>query len=198
MALPCDHTAGTAPGFPYPRAMVADNDLALGRIIDAHSHSKFWKNTVVLITEDDSQDGWDHVSAYRTVGLILSPYTRSGKVVSTEYNQTSIIRTIEQILGIPPMNIEDATARPMFDAFSDKPDFTPYTFVKNSIPLNEMNPSLSALSGIQKRYAEASLAMSKLGIDAGNDDLLNRIIWSSVKKDKHYPAKYAGKKDNED
>ncbi len=197
MALPDDHTAGTAPGFPTPRAMVADNDLALGKIIDALSHSRFWKNTVVFITEDDSQDGWDHVSAYRTVGLILSPYTRNGKVVSTQYNQTSFIRTIEQILGIPPMNIEDATAKPMFDAFSDKPDFTPYTYVKNIIPLNEMNPYLSSLSGKQKSYAQASLAMSKLGIDMGNDDLLNRIIWSSVKKDKVYPVKYAGKEDND-
>lgn len=198
MALPDDHTAGTAPGFPTPRAMVADNDLALGKIIDALSHSRFWKNTVVFVTEDDSQDGWDHVSAYRTVGLILSPYTRNRKVVSTNYNQTSLIRTMEQILGIPPMNIEDATAKPMFNAFSDKPDFTPYTFVKNDIPLYEMNPALSALSGRQKRYAKASLAMSKLGIDMGNDNLLNHIIWTSVKKNKPYPAKFAGHEDNGD
>ncbi|HKI87582.1 MAG TPA: bifunctional YncE family protein/alkaline phosphatase family protein, partial [Draconibacterium sp.] len=198
MALPDDHTGGTAPGLPTPRAMVADNDLALGKIIDALSHSRFWKNTVVFITEDDSQNGWDHVSAYRTVGLIFSPYTRNGKVIDTEYNQTSFIRTIEQILGIPPMNIEDATAKPLFNAFSDKPDLTPYTFVKNIIPLNEMNPSLSSLNGRQKHYAEASLAMSKLGIDMGNDDLLNRIIWSSVKENKAYPVKYAGKEDNDD
>ncbi len=199
MALPDDHTAGTAPGFPTPRAMVADNDYALGRIIDALSHSKFWKNTVVFITEDDSQNGWDHVSAYRTVGMVISPYSRNGKVVSTNYNQTSMIRTIEQILGIPPMNIEDATAKPMFDAFSDKPDLTPYTAVKNNIPLNEMNPQLRALNGIQKRYALASAEMAKKGIDAGNDDLLNRIIWSSVEKNKAYPAQYAGKnKDHDD
>ncbi len=197
MALPNDHTAGTAPGFPTPRAMVADNDLALGKIIDALTHSRFWENTVVFITEDDSQDGWDHVSAYRTVGLIISPYTRNDKVVSTEYNQTSLIRTIEQILGIPPMNIEDATAKPMFNVFSDKPDLTPYTFVSNFIPLNEMNPPLSSLNGIQRHYAKASLEMSKLGIDMGNDDLLNHIIWSSVKKDKDYPAKYAGKDDKD-
>jgi hypothetical protein len=198
MALPDDHTGGTAPGLPTPRAMVADNDLALGKIIDALSHSRFWKNTAVFITEDDSQNGWDHVSAYRTVALIISPYTRNSKVVSTQYNQTSFIRTIEQILGIPPMNIEDATAEPMFDAFSNKPDFTPYTFVKNIIPLNEMNPSLSSLSGRQKRYAQASLAMSKLGIDMGDDDLLNRIIWSSAEKDKVYPSKYAGKDEDDD
>jgi phospholipase C len=152
----------------------------------------------VFITEDDSQNGWDHVSAYRTVGMVISPYSRNGKVVSTNYNQTSMIRTIEQILGIPPMNIEDATAKPMFDIFSDTPDFTPYTAVKNNIPLNEMNPSLRALTGIQKKYALASAEMAKKGIDAGNDDLLNRIIWSSVEKNKAYPAKYAGKNEDHD
>ncbi len=193
IALPDDHTAGTAPGFPTPRAMVADNDYALGRIIDALSHSKFWKSTVVFVTEDDSQSGWDHVSAYRTVGMVVSPYSRNGKVVSTNYNQTSMIRTIEQILGLPPMNIEDATGQPMFNVFSGKPDFTPYTALKNKIPLDEMNPALRALNGQQKRYAMASAEMAKKGIDAGNDDLLNRIIWSSVKKEKAYPAKYAGK-----
>jgi hypothetical protein len=109
-----------------------------------------------------------------------------------------MIRTIEQILGIPPMNIEDATAKPMFDIFSDTPDFTPYLAVKNNIPLNEMNPSLRALTGIQKKYALASAEMAKKGIDAGNDDLLNRIIWSSVEKNKAYPAKYAGKNEDHD
>ncbi len=196
MALPDDHTAGTAPGFPTPRAMVADNDYALGEIVQAVSHSRFWKNTVIFVTEDDSQSGWDHVSAYRTVGMVISPYSRTGKVDSTSYNQTSIIRTIEQILGLPPMNIMDATAKPMFDVFTNKPDFTPYKALKNEIPLNEMNPLLSTLKGKQKRFAMASAQMAKEGIDAGNDDLLNRIIWSSVKKNEAYPAKYAGKETN--
>ncbi len=127
MALPNDHTAGTSPQHPTPRAMAADNDVALGHIIAALSHSKFWQNTVVFVTEDDSQNGWDHVSAYRTVGMVISPYSRLGTVVSTDYNQTSMIRTIEQILGLPPMNIEDASAAPMFDVFTKHPDFTPYT-----------------------------------------------------------------------
>ena len=197
IALPDDHTAGTAPGHPTPRAMVADNDYALGQIVEAVSKSRFWKNTAIFVTEDDSQSGWDHVSAYRTVGMVISPYSRQGKVVSTAYNQTSLIRTIEQILGLPPMNIMDASAKPMRDVFSGNPDFAPYKALKNNIPLDEMNPQLRALSGKQKRFAIASLKMAKMGIDAGDDDLLNRIIWSSVKKPEPYPAKFAGKEHND-
>ena len=198
MALPNDHTGGTSPEHPTTRAMVADNDVALGQIIEAITKSKFWKNTVIFITEDDSQHGWDHVSAYRTVAMVISPYTKTGKVISTDYNQTSMIRTMEQILGLPPMNIEDATANPMFDVFSDKADFTPYHGLKNQIPLDEMNKPLSALKGEEKAYAKASALMAQKGIDAGDDDLFNRIIWSSVKKGKAYPAKYAGKDDDYD
>ncbi|MGZ3874830.1 MAG: bifunctional YncE family protein/alkaline phosphatase family protein, partial [Mucilaginibacter sp.] len=112
MALSADHTVGTRPGFPTPNAMVADNDLALGRIVEAVSKSRFWKNTVIFVTEDDSQAGWDHVSAYRTTGFVISPYSVLKRNVATNYNQTCIVRSIEQILGIPPMNIMDATALP--------------------------------------------------------------------------------------
>jgi len=110
IALPNDHTGGTRPGLPTPRAQVADNDLALGQIIEAISKSRFWDNTAIFVTEDDSQAGWDHVSAYRTVGMVASPYTHFDETNHTNYNQVSMIRTIEQILGIPPMNIQDATA----------------------------------------------------------------------------------------
>ena len=196
IALPDDHTAGTSSKHPTPRAMVADNDYALGLIIEALSKSKFWKNTVVFVTEDDSQSGWDHVSAYRTVAMVISPYSKQNKVISTDYNQTSMIRTIEQILGLPPMNIMDATATPMFDVFTDKPDYSPYGSLKNQIPLNEMNPPLTALNGKQKRYAIASELMAQKGIDAGNDDLFNKIIWSSVEPNEPYPARYAGEDDD--
>ena len=178
--------------------MAADNDLALGQIIEALSRSKFWRNTVVFVTEDDSQNGWDHVSAYRTVGMVVSPYSKLGRVVSTDYNQTSMIRTIEQILGLPPMNIEDATAQPMFDVFSDQPDFAPYTALKNQIPLNEMNPQKQSLKGKDKYFALASARLVQKGIDSGEDDLLNRIIWSSVKKNEKYPARNAGKAESSD
>jgi YVTN family beta-propeller protein len=191
IALPNDHTAVTAPKHPTPRAMVADNDYALGQIIDAISHSKFWKNTVIFITEDDSQNGWDHVSAYRTVGMVVSPYTHTGKVISTDYNQTSLIRTIEQILGLPPMNIEDATASPMFDVFDTVANMQAYTAIKNKIPLDEMNPDIKKLHGKKKKYAMLSSQIVKKGIDAADDDdLLNRIIWNACKPGKKYPSKY--------
>jgi len=197
MALPNDHTAGTSPNHPTPRAMVADNDLALGQIIEALTRSRFWKNTVVFVTEDDSQAGWDHVSAYRTVALVISPYSRLGKTVSTRYNQTSMIHTIEQILGLPPMNIEDATADLMTGAFSDTPDYTPYTHEKNRIPLDEMNPPATALTGKDLYFANESARLAARGIDAGEDDLMNRIIWHSFRREAPYPEHLAGKDDDD-
>jgi len=187
MALPSDHTAGTRPGFPTPRAMVADNDVALGRIIAALSHSRFWKNTVVFVTEDDSQDGWDHVSAYRTVGFVMSPYSRMGTTIHTNFNNTSLLRSIEQILGLPPMNQIDAAARPMFECFTDKPDFTPYEALPNSIALDEMNLPLQTLRGDALKYARQSLFSQFDKIDAGNDDMLNRILWFATMQGKPYP-----------
>ena len=198
LALPNDHTAGTAPGYPTPRAFVADNDLALGQIVEAVSKSKFWKNTVIFVTEDDSQNGWDHVSAYRTVGMVISPYSKTGKRISTNYNQTSMIRTIEQILGLPPMNIADATADPMFDVFTDKPDFKPYKHLKNKVPLDEMNPPLTALTGKDRHYAMESERLVSKGIDTGEDVLMNRIVWHAVKKGEKYPEKYAGNEEDDD
>ena len=198
LALPADHTAGTNPRFPTPRAMVADNDLALGRIIETLSHSKFWKNTVVFVTEDDSQAGWDHVSAYRTVGFVISAYSRKKEAVHAAYNQPSMVRTIEQILGIPPMNIEDAIAPTMDACFNDVPDFTPYTALKNRIPLDEMNPGLSSLNGKALHYAKKSMDPQFDHIDGGNDDLLNRILWFASRGGESYPARYAGEGDQDD
>ena len=197
MALPSDHTSGTRPGYPTPRAMVADNDLALGQIVEAVSKSRFWKNTVILVTEDDSQAGWDHVSAYRTVGFVISPYSRLKKTIHTNYNQTSMLRTVEQILGIPPMNQIDASASPMRDCFDSKPDFSPYTAVPNQIALNEMNPPLKALNGEALKYAKLSLLPEFDKIDSGRDDILNRIIWFATMGDRPYPAKYAGGDDDD-
>jgi hypothetical protein len=197
IALPNDHTAGTRPGFPTPRAQVADNDLALGRIIEAISHSRFWENTVIFVTEDDSQDGWDHLSAYRTVGLVISPYSRLRQTVSSYYAQPSMIRTIEQILGLPPMNIQDAIASPMFDCFAAVPDYTAYESVQNRIPLDEMNPSLTSLTGRALHYARQSLDPRFDHIDAGNDDMFNRILWFSARGKQPYPARFAGDADEE-
>ncbi|MDF3078719.1 MAG: beta-propeller fold lactonase family protein [Sphingobacteriaceae bacterium] len=187
LALPADHTAGMREGFPTPRAMVADNDLALGRIIEALTKSKFWDSTAVFVTEDDSQSGYDHVSAYRTTGFVISPYSHLEKTVHTNYNQTYIVRTIEQILGLPPMNVIDATALPMFDCFTDKANTVAYTTLKNNIPLDEMNKKTSSLTGKAKKYAMLSASPQFDHIDGGNDDLLNRILWFASKGNQPYP-----------
>ncbi len=198
IALPNDHTGGTRPGLPTPRAQVADNDLALGQIIEAISKSRFWNNTAIFVTEDDSQAGWDHVSAYRTVAMVASPYTHFNETNHTNYNQVSMIRTIEQILGIPPMNIQDATAMPMFNCFNQMFDDSPYSPVPNQIPLDEMNPDLSKLKGTALHYAKKSMHPQFDKVDAGNDALFNRIIWFAANEGKPYPAKFSGKDDDED
>ena len=199
VALPNDHTAGTRPGYPTPRAMVADNDLALGQIVEAISKSRFWENTVIFVTEDDSQSGWDHVSAYRTLGMVISPYSQAQTLESTQYNQTSMIRTIEQILGLPPMNILDATAMPMFDCFVSVPNNATYEALPNRIPLDEMNPELSALSGKALHYAKKSMNPEFSHVDRGNDQLLNRIIWYAMRGKESYPKAFSdGEEDDDD
>ncbi|MBI5092450.1 MAG: bifunctional YncE family protein/alkaline phosphatase family protein [Candidatus Hydrogenedentes bacterium] len=188
MLLPGDHTAGTRPGMPTPRACVADNDLAVGRIVDAISHSKFWPETAIFTVEDDPQAGLDHVDGHRTVALCVSPYTKRGKVDSTFYNQTGMLRTIELILGLPPLNQIDMASTPMSNAFTNKPDLRPYTVKPNQIPLDEMNPKLTALRGKQRYWAEQSIKQPLDELDKADEDTLNSIIWHSVKGyDTPYP-----------
>lgn len=190
MALPVNHTQGTSPGFPTPRAMVADNDLALGRIVDAISHSRFWPETAIFVTEDDAQNGLDHIDGHRTVGLLISPYSVRGEVDHTLYNQINMVRTMEQILGLPPMNQFDLAADPMFSAFTDEPDFAPYDALPNQIALDEMNPGLAGLTGVQRELAKASMEMDFSEPDAAPEELLNRVIWHSLKGyDVPYPAR---------
>lgn len=193
MALSADHTVGTRPGFPKPEAMVADNDLALGRIVEAVSKSRFWKNTVIFVTEDDSQAGWDHVSAYRTTGFVISPYSHFQRKISKNYNQTCMVRSIEQILGLPPMNIIDATALPMFECFTDRPSNYIYQSLNNHIPINQTNPALSSLKGPALHYAQLSSKPEYDHIDGGDDNVMNRILWYAAKGNEKYPAKLAGK-----
>ena len=189
LSIPNDHTAGTSPSFPVPQAMVADNDLALGRIVDAVTHSRFWDSTVIFVTEDDSQSGWDHISSYRTTGLVISPYSVLGKAVHTNYNQTGMVRTIEQILGIPPMNVIDATALPLFDCFtSGKSPYT-YTHVANIIPLNRMNKPLAELRGKAAQYARLSANQAFKDVDGGDDDLMNKILWFDARGNAPYPTR---------
>jgi hypothetical protein len=190
VSLPDDHTAATNPAMPTPESMIADNDLALGRIVDAVSHSRFWGSTAIFVTEDDSQNGWDHVSAYRTTGFVISPYSRLRKTVHTDYNQTCIVRTIEQILGIPPMNTIDATALPMWDCFTGSLDTTAYTFRLNLTPLDRMNPAESKLHGQELNFERLSTGPQFAHIDMGNEDLFNRILWFHAMGKKPYPRHF--------
>ncbi|HEX4349351.1 MAG TPA: bifunctional YncE family protein/alkaline phosphatase family protein, partial [Verrucomicrobiae bacterium] len=187
--LPNDHTSGTANGAPTPRAQVADNDLALGQIVEAVSHSSIWTNTCLFAIEDDPQAGWDHVSGFRTTAYIASPYTKRHVTISTQYNQTSLLRTMELILGLPPMNQMDATATPMFDCFTNTPDFTPYTVMDNTTPLDEMNPPPKKIADAQLRkdaLVSARLPLAKA--DQCPEDLFNHILWrATMGTQKPYP-----------
>ena len=180
--LPNDHTSGTAPGSPTPVAQVADNDLAMGQVIEAISHSKYWKDTCIFAVEDDPQNGWDHLSGYRTTAYVASAYTRRGVVVGTQYNQTSLLRTMELMLGLPPMNQMDATATPMFDCFTNVADFAPFTAVTNQVALDQMNPEPKKISDSRLRkdaYISARLPLKQE--DQCPEDLFNRILWDATK-----------------
>lgn len=188
MLLPNDHTSGTREGMPTPRAAVADNDLALGRIVEAVSHSKFWPETAIFVVEDDPQAGLDHVDGHRTVALCISPYVKRNVVNSAHYNQSSMLRTMQLILGLPPMTQFDLAANPMTDCFMDTPDLTPYTALPNSIPLDEMNPKVATLRGSQRHYARLSEKLPLDDIDLADESTFNRILWHATKGyDTPYP-----------
>jgi YVTN family beta-propeller protein len=188
--LPNDHTSATKFGFPTPAAQVADNDLAFGQMVEAVSHSRFWTNTCIFAIEDDPQNGWDHVSGYRTTAYVVSSYTKRRQVVSTQYNQTSLLRTMELMLGLPPMNQMDATATPMFDCFTSTPDFTPFEAVTNNVPLDEMNLLPKLISDpLLRKDAQASARLPLEKEDQCSEDLFNRILWRATKGPQTpYPA----------
>jgi Phosphoesterase family len=172
--LPCDHTMGTTPGMPTPKAMVADNDLALGRILEALSKSKFWATSVLFAVEDDAQDGPDHVDAHRTVAVVAGPYVKRGIVDSTMYDQCSIVRTIELILGLPPMSQFDAAATPMFACFSDNADLSGYERREATWSLDETNKATAV-------GAKESARMDFSEVDRAPWGELNRVLWHSIK-----------------
>jgi hypothetical protein len=178
MHLPNDHTSGTRKGKPTPRAYVADNDLALGRIVEGVSRSRFWKDTAIFVIEDDAQNGPDHVDAHRTVALVISPYTKRGFVDSMPYSTSSLARTVELILGLEPMSQFDAAARPMYASFQAKPDRTPYTHVVPEVDLTERNTAAAWGAKLSEGF---DLARP----DAVDDALLNEVIWRSVKGPDH-------------
>jgi YVTN family beta-propeller protein len=182
ICLPNDHTSGTAEGAPTPEACIADGDLALGRIVEGLSRSRFWPRMAILVIEDDPQAGWDHVSGYRTTAFVASPFARRGVTVSKQYNTTSILRTIEQILGLPPMNQFDASASPMFECFTDTPDLTPFVARPSNVPLDRMNPpEESHVDPVLREDALASAALDLSAMDLAPEDLLNRILWRAAR-----------------
>jgi YVTN family beta-propeller protein len=173
-----DHTNGLNKGYPTPSAMVADNDLATGRIIDTISHSKYWKDSAVFVVEDDSQNGIDHVDGHRNVTMIASPYARHGAVDHTYYSQTNVVRTIEQILGLPPMNQLDLAAEPMFGAFADRPDYAPYKVLPNNVPLDTMNGTAAqATNPMQKAWLTWSEKQDFRSEDQLAFAPFNRMTW---------------------
>jgi len=195
--LPNDHTSGTAEGKPTPRAYLADHDLALGRAVEAISRSRFWPKTCIFVVEDDPQDGFDHVDGHRTVAYVISPYTRRGAVVSTRYNQTSMLRSIELILGLEPMTQFDAMSPAMWDVFQSQPDLTPYTAKPARITLDTVNPPRRALQGKALYWAKKSMEQELTRVDEAEEDTLNRILWHAQKGyDTPYPVAFtnAGRK----
>ena len=169
-----DHTAGTKVGSPTPTAYVADNDLALGRVVEAVSQSKFWKETAIFVIEDDAQNGPDHVDAHRTVALVISPYTKRGAVDSTMYSTSSMLRTMELILGLKPMSQFDAAAAPMYHSFQKTADVSGYTHIVPAVDLTEKNKA----TAFGAKWSE-SINLTK---EDQEDDLeFNEVIWRSVK-----------------
>ena len=174
--LPGDHTQGATANKRTPSAYVADNDAALGRIIEAISQSKFWPQTAIFVVEDDAQNGADHVDAHRTLAFAVSPYTKRHVVDSTMYSTSSMLRTMELILGLKPMSQFDAAATPMFNAFQAAPDVHPYTALPARIDLEQKNTKVS--------WGEkASRTMDFSKEDAVDDLLLNEVIWRAVRGD---------------
>ena len=173
LSLPGDHLLGTRPGVQTPNSMMAENDLILGKMVEEISKSPFWDRTAIFVIEDDPQNGPDHVDCHRTVAFAISPYIQRGRVDNTMYSSSSMLRTIEEILGLPPLTQYDASATPMWNSFKSKPDLTPYTALKNRVPLNELNSNTAYGS---KRSLELTLDQA----DTAPDDEYSRILWNAI------------------
>jgi YVTN family beta-propeller protein len=181
LRLPNDHTRGAAAGAYTPRAYMADNDLALGRVVEALSRSSFWKNTVVFVLEDDAQNGPDHVDSHRSPLLVISAWNRP-QVSHRFANTTDVIATIEEILSLDHLSQFDAFGRPLRGIWAGKPDLAPYTTLTPSTPLTERNPP-------NTRAARASAKLDFRGEDRIDDEVFNRILWSAIKGDaRPYPG----------
>jgi DNA-binding beta-propeller fold protein YncE len=169
-----DHTNGTKAGTPTPRAMVADNDLALGRLVETISNSAYWKESAIFVLEDDAQSGPDHVDSHRSVLLLASPFAKRGSVDHTFYSTSSVLRTIELILGLPPMSEYDAAATPMHAAFDSSPTLVQYRRTAPAVSLDEQNVATAFGASVSAR-------MDFSDADRTDEVLLNEILWRSVK-----------------
>jgi YVTN family beta-propeller protein len=172
--LPNDHTSGAKSGTPTPKSMVADNDLALGMLVEHISHSKIWNESAIFVLEDDAQNGPDHVDAHRSVLMVISPFTKRKHVDHTLYTTASVLRTMELILGLPPMSQYDAAATPLYKSFVMQKDMTSYTHLPNSYRLNEMNTEHNELARLSEQF---DLTQE----DAADDIAFNEVIWKTVK-----------------
>jgi YVTN family beta-propeller protein len=182
MSMPEDHTRGTTPGAYTPQAMVANNDYAIGQLVDAISHSRYWPNTAIFIIEDDAQDGADHVDGRRTAGLVISPYVKRGIVDSTLYTTSSMLRSMELLLGLPPMSQYDAAAMPTYASFGTEPVVTQFNVIKPLIDVNAKNTKDSY-------GAKQSSKMNFKELDRAPMHALNEILWKSIKgKDSVMPT----------
>jgi len=169
-----DHTQGTRPGAPTPRAMVADNDLAVGRVVEAISNSVYWKDSAIFALEDDAQAGPDHVDSHRSVLLVASPFAQRGVADHSFYTTSGVLRTIELILGLPPMSQYDAAATPLYAAFDATPNLQGFRRIDARVPLDEKNTAGSF-------GATMSLSMDFSDADRTPEALLNEILWRSVR-----------------
>jgi YVTN family beta-propeller protein len=181
MLLPSDHTSGTRPGANTPKAMVADNDLALGQVVEGLTKSKFWPKMAIFVVEDDSQNGVDHVDGHRTVALAISPYTRRNHVDSTMYSHQSMLKSIELILGLPSLSLFNLIANDMRASFTETPNLSPFTAITPKQDLLELNPQARTLTGERKAGALASAQMNFSVPDAVPTEKLNRIVWHEIK-----------------
>jgi YVTN family beta-propeller protein len=191
--LPNDHTSGTGVNDPTPRALVADNDLALGQIVDAISHSRYWARSCIFVIEDDPQNGFDHVDGHRSICLAVSPYTKRGAIVSQFYNQTSVVHTIHRIFGITATNQLTALAPVMTNCFQAEPNLKAYDCRPINVELGELNKKAAMLAPAEKELADASGRLDLSKPDLADEDTLNRILWHAMKgADAQYPAEWAG------
>jgi len=185
--FPNDHNAGTAPGRATPQSYMADNDLALGRMIDAVSHSPYWRSTAIIVLEDDAQDGPDHVDAHRAPALVISPYTQTGRVDSTHYDTASALGTLEDLLGLAPMSSFDARANRMWPSFARHPNMRPYDAIMPTvIPFGDPG---APQNGANSPMAEESARMDFSKPDAAPEETLSEAVWKSVRgADSEMPA----------